>query len=46
MPDTDVCSVVMPSETTKIPQAIHLKHFKALSVSFKGRPSLTTIKQN
>ena len=32
MPDTDVCSVVTPSEATKILQAIHLKHFKALGV--------------
>ena len=32
MLDTDICSVVTLSEATQIPQAIHLKHFKALDV--------------
>ena len=35
MPDTDICSVVTPSEATQIPQAVNLKHFKPLGVFFK-----------
>ena len=43
MTDTDIYFVVTPNEATRKPQAIHLKHFKALGVSSKSRPSLTTL---
>ena len=35
MPDTDICFGVTPSEATKKPQAIHMKHLQGAECVFQ-----------